>query len=149
MRPQRVRDGQPFAERLLRRCKVTLNCHKEACMSSTLNPDEGEPHIVKDTAHTTGALGPSDSSDSGSDVAGAKRHDFDRDTELDNHALETGDQELASDTDRAGTGERASADGDSTLSENSDINVDRVDDPFERDRDDLPDDDPDADESAR
>ncbi|CAB3771100.1 chemotaxis protein [Paraburkholderia solisilvae] len=118
-------------------------------MSSTLNPDEGEPQIVKDTAHTTGALGPSDSSDSGSDVAGAKRHDFDRDTELDNHALATGDRQLASDTDRAGTGERASADGDSTLDENADIDVDRLDDPFPRDTDDLPEDDADADESTR
>jgi hypothetical protein len=104
-------------------------------VTSTLDPDEGEPHIVKETAHTTGTLGPSDSSDSGSDVAGAKRHEFDRDTELDNHALETGDRELASDTDRAGTGERAAADGDSTLDENSDIDVDRVDDPYRRDRD--------------
>jgi hypothetical protein len=104
-------------------------------MTSTLDPDEGEPQIVKETANTTGTLGPSDSSDSGSDVAGAKRHDFDRDTELDNHALETGDGELASDTDRSGTGERAAADGDSTLDENSDIDVDRVDDPYQRDRD--------------
>jgi hypothetical protein len=98
-------------------------------MGSTLDPNEGEPQVVKDTSNTTGTLGPSDSSDSGSDVAGAKRHDFDRDTELDNHALETGDSELASDTDRAGTGERAAADGDSTLDENADIDVDRIDDP--------------------
>ncbi|MDQ7977614.1 chemotaxis protein [Paraburkholderia sp. SARCC-3016] len=104
-------------------------------MSSTLDPNEGEPQIVKETANTTGTLGPSDSSDSGSDVAGAKRHDFDRDTELDNHALETGDSELASDTDRAGTGERAAADGDSTLEENSDIDVDRIDDPYRGDSD--------------
>jgi hypothetical protein len=104
-------------------------------MSSTLDPNESEPHIVKETANTTGTLGPSDSSDSGSDVAGAKRHDFDRDSELDNHALETGDRELASDTDRAGTGERAAADGDSTLDENRDIDIDRVDDPYSRDRD--------------
>jgi hypothetical protein len=104
-------------------------------MTSTLDPDEGESHIVKKTANTTGTLGPSDSSDSGSDVAGAKRHDFDRDSELDNHALETGDGELASDTDRAGTGERAAADGDSTLDENRDIDIDRVDDPYQRDRD--------------
>jgi hypothetical protein len=104
-------------------------------MTSTLDPNEEEPHIVKETANTTGTLGPSDSSDSGSDVAGAKRHDFDRDTELDNHALETGDSELASDTDRAGTGERAAADGDSTLDENRDIDVDRVDDPYQHDRD--------------
>jgi hypothetical protein len=104
-------------------------------MTSTLDPDEGEPQIVKETANTTGTLGPSDSSDSGSDVAGAKRHDFDRDSELDNHALETGDRELASDTDRAGTGERAAADGDSTLDENRDIDIDRIDDPYQRDRD--------------
>ncbi|GAB2916959.1 hypothetical protein GCM10027093_64400 [Paraburkholderia jirisanensis] len=101
-------------------------------MSSTLNPDEQEPQVVRQTAHTTGALGPSDSSDSGSDVQGAKRHEFDRDSELDNHALETGDEELASDSDRAGTGERAAADGDSTLDVNRDIDVDRVIDPFER-----------------
>lgn len=95
-------------------------------MSSTLNPDEEPQHEVRQTAGTTGALGPSDSSDSGSDVAGAKRHEFDVDTELDNHALETGEAELASDSDRAGTGERASADGDSTREQNEDIDVDRV-----------------------
>lgn len=97
---------------------------------STLDPDnfppagEGEPQ-----GRDTGALGPSDSSDSGSDIAGAKRHDFDKDTELDEHALELGDAELASDTDRAGTGERASADGDSTLIEDADIEPDRIDTP--------------------
>ncbi|NML32826.1 chemotaxis protein [Paraburkholderia antibiotica] len=103
-------------------------------MSSTLNPDE-EPQpggqTVRQTAGTTGALGPSDSSDSGSDVAGAKRHEFDVDSELDNHALETGDAELGSDTDRSGTGERAAADGDSTLDFDRDIDVDRVIDPLE------------------
>lgn len=95
-------------------------------MSSTLNPDEEPQQVVKETAGTTGALGPSDSSDSGSDVAGAKRHPFDVDTELDNHALETGDSELGSDTDRAGTGERAAADGDSTLIADGDIEPDRI-----------------------
>lgn len=99
-------------------------------MSSTLDPDNSpvtgnpEPH-----PNNTGSLGPSDSSDSGSDVAGAKRHDFDKDTELDQHALETGDAELTSDTDRAGTGERSSADGDSTLLDDADIEPDRIDSP--------------------
>ena len=93
---------------------------------STLNPDDEQRPVVKQTGHDNASLGPSDSSDSGSDVAGAKRHEFDVDDELDNHALETGDAELASDTDRAGTGERASADGDSTLEPNEDIDVDRV-----------------------
>jgi hypothetical protein len=105
---------------------------KEARMSSTLNPDDDQRQVVKQTANTTGTLGPSDSSDSGSDVAGAKRHEFDRDSELDNHALETGDAELASDTDRAGTGERAAADGDSTLEPDRDIDVDRIVDPLEQ-----------------
>jgi hypothetical protein len=105
-------------------------------MSSTLNPDEEPQHIVKETAGTTGALGPSDSSDSGSDIAGAKRHDFDKDTELDNHALETGETELASDTDRAGTGERAAADGDSTLTPDADVAPDRLIDPLAPDEDD-------------
>ncbi len=105
-------------------------------MSSTLDPDNvpssGNP---APTGHETGALGPSDSSDTGSDIAGAKRHDFDRDTELDEHALETGDAELASDTDRAGTGERAAADGDSTLIEDADIEPDRIDGAGESDED--------------
>jgi hypothetical protein len=93
---------------------------------STLNPDDEQKPVVKQTGHDNASLGPSDSSDSGSDVAGAKRHEFDVDSELDNHALEAGEAELASDTDRAGTGERASADGDSTLDENEDIDVDRI-----------------------
>ncbi|WP_181969913.1 chemotaxis protein [Paraburkholderia sp. DHOC27] len=100
-------------------------------MSSTLNPDDepqSETQQIHETGSTTGALGPSDSSDSGSDVAGAKRHAFDVDSELDNHALETGDTELGSDTDRYGTGERAAADGDGTLAPNADIEPDRVDD---------------------
>ncbi|MDE1181647.1 chemotaxis protein [Paraburkholderia sp.] len=96
-------------------------------MSSTLNPDETPAQTVKETAGTTGTLGPSDSSDSGSDMAGAKRHAFDVDSELDNHALETGDSELGSDTDRYGTGERGAADGDSTRTNDSDIEPDRID----------------------
>jgi hypothetical protein len=109
-------------------------------MSSTLNPDEEPQQVVKETSGTTGALGPSDSSDSGSDVAGARRHVFDVDSELDNHALETGDAELGSDTDHAGTGERAAADGDSTLNADSDIEPDRIIDPSDVDDDGLDDD---------
>ncbi|KOR17966.1 hypothetical protein ABW54_29360, partial [Burkholderia cenocepacia] len=45
---------------------------------------------------------------------------------LDDHALERGDASLDSDTDRAGTGERASADGDSTLEDGADIEPDRT-----------------------
>ena len=100
-------------------------------MSSTLDPDNPLPE-PEEQGRDTGALGPSDSSDSGSDIAGAKRHDFDRDTELDEHALETGEAELASDTDRAGTGERSSADGDSTLSDDADIEPDKIERPFQQ-----------------
>lgn len=109
-------------------------------MSSTLNPDEEPQQQVKQTSGTTGALGPSDSSDSGSDTAGAKRHAFDVDSELDNHALETGDAELGSDTDRYGTGERAAADGDSTFTEDADIEPDRIVGPGVNDDDGLDDD---------
>jgi hypothetical protein len=104
-------------------------------MSSTLNPDEEPQQQVKQTSGTIGALGPSDSSDSGSDVAGAKRHEFDVDSKLDNHALETGDTDLGSDTDGSGTDERAAADGDSTLVDNADIEPDRIDDPLAADDD--------------
>ena len=62
---------------------------------STLNPDDEQRPEVRQTGHDNASLGPSDSSDSGSDVAGAKRHAFDVDDELDNHALETGEAELA------------------------------------------------------
>ena len=87
--------------------------------STLIPPEEQAPEIGK--GHGTGALGPSDSSDSGSDVHGAKRHEFDIDSELDAHALELGDEELAGDSDRHGTGDRASADGDSTSTLNRDI----------------------------
>ena len=93
---------------------------------STLDPDNDLPQ-PDSPGRDTGALGPGDSSDTGSDIAGAKRHEFDRDTELDNHALETGETEQRSDSDRAGTGERASADGDETLEPDADVLPDRVD----------------------
>jgi hypothetical protein len=100
-------------------------------MSSTLDPDNPMPE-PPERGGAEGSLGPSDSSDSGSDMAGAKRHDFDRDTELDDHALEIGDAELASQTDRAGTGERSLAEGDSTLTEDADIQPDHIETPFQR-----------------
>ncbi|PPB84181.1 MULTISPECIES: chemotaxis protein [Mycetohabitans] len=94
-------------------------------MNSTLDPDNDlpQPHVP---GHDTEALGPGDSSDTGSDTVGAKRHDFDRDTELDNHALETGIAEQGSDTDSAGTGERAAADGDETIALDADVMPDRI-----------------------
>lgn len=92
--------------------------------STLLPPDDQAPAAPK--GHGTAALGPSDSSDSGSDTFGAKRHPFDVDSELDAHALETGEIETGSDTDRHGTGERAAADGDGNLIENADIEPDTL-----------------------
>ncbi|SIT67991.1 MULTISPECIES: chemotaxis protein [Burkholderiaceae] len=94
-------------------------------MNSTLDPDNHlrQPHVP---GHDIEALGPGDSSDTGSDTVGAKRYDFDRDTELDNHALEMGMVEQRSDTDRAGTGERAAADGDETIEPDADVLPDRI-----------------------
>ena len=65
------------------------------------------------TGNDTGALGPSDNSDSGSDVVGAY-----------------GDEQMSSDSDAAGTGERAASDGDSERA-GADILPDHVEDPRE------------------
>ena len=62
--------------------------------------------------HGTGALGPSDSSDSGSDVQGA--------------AEALGDAGLDSDSDRNGTGERGAATPDDEVKEGADIGPDHI-----------------------
>ncbi|TES76941.1 chemotaxis protein [Burkholderia cepacia] len=109
-------------------------------MNSTLNPDN-EPAGPDDDNARRGrdgrALGPSDSSDSGSETAGARLYPFYIDSPIDAHALERGDASLDSATDRAGTGERASADGDSTLEEGADIEPDRTERLSGPDRDDA------------
>ena len=83
--------------------------------SSTLDPEnsfERDRQLGK--GHGTGALGPSDSSDSGSDVtAGNAGNAF-------------GNIELDSDTDAEGTGERASAGRNETSTAAQDIGVDRI-----------------------
>ena len=93
---------------------------------STLNQTgESKPDVGK--GHGTGALGPSDSSDSGSDIVGNRglNHDdglpFARGTTSDpdedprgaTAGPDIGDADLDSDSDRNGTGERASAGRDS------------------------------------
>lgn len=91
--------------------------------------------------HGTGSLGPSDSSDSGSDLRGAPGlarqvdgfgldkgplNDVE-DSFADNTAgPDVGDANLDGDSDRAGTGERASVARDATGGDGSDIGVDRV-----------------------
>ena len=93
---------------------------------STLNQTgESKPDLTK--GHGTAALGPSDSSDSGSDIAGNRglNHDdglpFARGTTSDpdedgagaNAGADIGDADLDSDSDRNGTGERGAAGRDS------------------------------------
>ena len=94
---------------------------------STLNQTgESKPDVTK--GHGTAALGPSDSSDSGSDIVGNRglNHDdglpFARGTTSDpdedgkraTAGPDIGDADLDSDSDRNGTGERGAAGRDST-----------------------------------
>jgi hypothetical protein len=67
----------------------------------------GERPPVQPKGKDTGALGPSDSSDSGSDVQAGEPHTALPDDMAGGGAYAP---ELATDTDAAGTGERASAD---------------------------------------
>ena len=89
--------------------------------------------------HDTPSLGPSDSSDSGSDVAGLDAADdedpgllVDTATDADSQRTEGGAETFSpgADSDGAGTGERRSAAGDAGALEGADIGPDRiVDDP--------------------
>jgi hypothetical protein len=110
--------------------------------NSTLDPDNfpDPPDRKLGSGHGTGALGPSDSSDSGSDLVGAaglageEMLDFDTGTTSDleaGHAGGTagpdvGDADLDSDSDSGGTGERAAAGRDSVVRDGADIDVDRI-----------------------
>lgn len=83
--------------------------------NSTLDPDNmaGQPDREVNKGHGTGALGPSDSSDSGSDVQGARPPG-------------PGASELDSDSDAQGTGERASVGRDTPAPDGADIDVDHI-----------------------
>jgi hypothetical protein len=94
---------------------------------STLNTTS-EGNAVTRKGHGTGALGPSDSSDSGSDVVGGPglnragglplQHGTTSDPDIDARDTtagpDIGDADLDSDTDRQGTGERGAAGRDSS-----------------------------------
>ena len=94
---------------------------------STLNAT-GESAAVARKGHGTGALGPSDSTDSGSDIVGGPglNHDDglplqrgttsdpDQDRNGATAGPDIGDADLDSDSDRYGTGERGAAGRDST-----------------------------------
>ena len=113
--------------------------------SSTLDPDNfPESDRILGKGHGTNALGPSDNSDSGSDVVGGPGFalgvdidnlpDLDRGTSEDSergHATDSagpdmGDADLNSDTDSSGTGERASAGRDSSVRDGADIDTDSI-----------------------
>lgn len=81
--------------------------------ASSLDPDNlpGLPDRVLGTGHGKGALGPSDNSDSGSDVQGIPGQDQDS---------------LDSDSDAAGTGERAGVEPENAAPDGGDIDVDHV-----------------------
>lgn len=110
--------------------------------TSTLDPDNiPEPDRQLGKGHGTGALGPSDTSDSGSDVQGGLRLAQEADIGLDKGTHEDpdsgrrghsagpdiGDTGIDSDTDALGTGERGTAGRDSDIEMGSDIDVDRID----------------------
>jgi hypothetical protein len=81
--------------------------------SSSLDPDNlpVTPDRVLGSGHGKGALGPSDSSDSGSDMQGVPGQDA---------------EALDNDSDAAGTGERAGVEPHSTAADGDDIDVDHV-----------------------
>lgn len=114
--------------------------------SSTLDPDnfpEG-PDRSLGKGHGIDALGPSDISDTGSDVVGGPGFadaldpdqilDFDRGTTSDleaSHADGTagpdvGDANFSSDSDMGGTGERATAGRDTVSRDGADIDTDQI-----------------------
>jgi len=84
--------------------------------------------------HGTAALGPSDTSDSGSDMQGPGLFESDVNQPLDTTNADSaqgagrdvGDANLDSDSDAGGTGERASAGRDSEVEAGSDIAPDRL-----------------------
>ena len=79
--------------------------------------------------HGTGALGPSDSSDSGSDLQGAPglaQADTNSDLEDGTAGPDVGDADLDSDSDSGGTGERAAAGRDAVTPDGADIDVDHI-----------------------
>lgn len=114
--------------------------------ASTLDPDNfpERPDRSLGKGHGTDSLGPSDISDTGSDVVGGpgfaealdeeQTLDFDRGTTSDleeSHAGNTagpdvGDADFSSDSDMGGTGERATAGRDTVSKDGADIDTDQV-----------------------
>ena len=111
--------------------------------NSTLDPDNfpDPPDRTLGIGHGTGALGPSDSSDSGSDLVGAAglageedlldlgsgtTSDLETSTAGGTAGPDVGDANLDSDSDSGGTGERAAAGRDTVVRDGADIDVDHI-----------------------
>ena len=111
--------------------------------NSTLDPENfpGEkPQRHSPPGHDTRSLGPSDSSDSGSDMAGPGLIDddalpLDRGTNEDQEAgrddianagASVGDDDMEDNSDRFGTGERRAAGKEPSVRAGSDVGVDRI-----------------------
>lgn len=93
--------------------------------ASTLDIEvEGKQVLGK--GHGTEALGPSDTTDSGSDLQGAGGGAAHVPGAVTPTGRAIGDADLDSDTDAAGTGERAMAGRDSDTPDSADIGFDRV-----------------------
>src|SRR5690349_21541631 len=82
----------------------------------------GETAPQTPSGRDTDALGPSDSSDSGSDVQGERGFDA-----LDEGQIGGDRADLGSDSDASGTGERGAAVHDTDIVEGADIAPDRID----------------------
>jgi hypothetical protein len=114
--------------------------------TSTLDPDNfpETPDRSLGSGHGTDALGPSDTSDSGSDVMGGpgfalgidddQMPDLDRGTSEDSETgsgddsagPDMGDPGLGSDSDSGGTGERAAVGRDTKVRDGADIDTDSI-----------------------
>jgi len=111
--------------------------------SSTLDPDNiPEPDRQLGKGHGAAALGPSDISDTGSDVQGGAHQIEEPDIGLDkgthedpsssgwrgmNADSDTGETGNDADTDAVGTGERGTVGTDTDVEMGADIDVDRID----------------------
>lgn len=98
---------------------------------STLDPDNiPEPDRSLGQGHGSDALGPSDVTDTGSDVQPGVRAVEELDIGLDKGTTEDPDSRnvrVEGDSDAVGTGERATAGRNSNAGASSDIDVDRID----------------------
>ena len=108
-------------------------------MASTLSGSRSKDRVI-DNGHGTSALGPSDTSDSGSDIAGGPgtiegdvigldrgtNEDVDIRGPVHTAGPDIGDANLDSDSDSVGTGEHVTAGRDPQLRTNSDVLPDHV-----------------------